>query len=85
MEIKKEQVTGIEPASAAWEAAALPLGYTCVFPFPIILPSVPFVKGLPRISYEILFGRVRRISGTNAAGEPHASRHGLTLFVSDLP
>lgn len=26
-----EQVTGIEPASSAWKADALPLGYTCIF------------------------------------------------------
>jgi hypothetical protein len=26
-----EQATGIEPASAAWEAAVLPLNYACKF------------------------------------------------------
>lgn len=25
-----EQVTGVEPAYAAWEAAVLPVNYTCV-------------------------------------------------------
>ena len=26
-----EQATGIEPASAAWEAAILPMNYACIF------------------------------------------------------
>ena len=28
-----EQVTGVEPAYAAWEAADLPVNYTCVLSY----------------------------------------------------
>lgn len=28
-----EQVTGVEPAYAAWEAAVLPVNYTCVLSY----------------------------------------------------
>ena len=34
-----EQATGIEPASAAWEAAILPMNYACMdVEYPYILP-----------------------------------------------
>ena len=31
MKNKREQTTGIEPASSAWEADVLPMNYACVF------------------------------------------------------
>ena len=29
----KKQITGIEPASPAWEAGVLPMNYICVYPY----------------------------------------------------
>ena len=38
----KKRVTGIEPASSAWKAGALPLSYTRVY---TLFPGVPWIVG----------------------------------------
>lgn len=54
-----EQVTGIEPASDAWEAPVLPLNYTCESLL-IILPFSLFVKSKFSSSH-ILFSSISRV------------------------
>ena len=40
-----EQLMGVEPTYAAWEAAVLPMNYSCIWKSRIIIPDLfPFCK-----------------------------------------